>query len=58
MNTNHVEAFGDAQEILYTYIDWLHRSGRLTEEEHFKLLNVTTDCIMRAVSFGSEEAAS
>jgi len=56
MNDKHVDAFGDAQEKLFTYIDWLYNTNRLTQEEHGKLLDSTVECIMKAITFGSEEA--
>jgi hypothetical protein len=55
MNMKHVDEFGDAQEKLFVYIDWLYKSGRLTVEEHSNLLDSTVDCIMKAVTFGAEE---
>jgi hypothetical protein len=51
----HVDEFGDSQEKLYTYIDWLYNSNRLTKEEYNKLLESTVDCVMKAISFGSKE---
>lgn len=46
------DEFGNAQDELYRYIDWLLDTGRLTQEEHSKLLDSVTDCIMKAIEFG------
>lgn len=51
----HAQEFEQAQYNLYTYIDWLYHTGRLTLEEHGKLVNAAADCIMKGISFGSLE---
>lgn len=54
MKTKRISAdqFEKAQFDLYTYIDWLENTGRITPEEHTKLLDATTDCVIKAISFG------
>lgn len=55
MKNNYSKEFEDAQYELYTYIDWLHNTGRITLEEHGELINKTADCVMKGISFGSLE---
>lgn len=55
MSERHINEFGDAQDKIFTYIDWLYQSGRLTTEEQATLLDATVDCTMRAIAFGVEE---
>jgi hypothetical protein len=44
-NSNKLEK---AQYDLYTYIDWLYNTGRITLEEHSKLVNAAADCMVAA----------
>jgi hypothetical protein len=50
--TSNAAKFEKAQYDLYTYIDWLYKTGRLTLEEHSKLINDTAAGITEARLFG------
>ena len=52
---DYSKEFEEAQFRLYTYVDWLYHTGRLTQEEHGVLIDATADCIMKGISFGSLE---
>lgn len=54
MNTErpYGEKLLKSEEILFSYIDWLYNTGRLTTEEHSKLVEATVDYGMRAQEFG------
>ena len=48
----YADKLSDIQDALYIYIDSLCKSGKLSELEHKKLLDLTTDCVIAAIAFG------
>ena len=48
--TSNKDKLEKAQYNLYTYIDWLYNTGRLTLEEHSKLVNAAADCMAAATT--------
>jgi len=57
MKNDYINQFEQAQYSLYTYVEWLYKSGRLTQEEYGILVDRSADCIIKGVTFGAEEAA-
>lgn len=49
------EALEKSQLEMYTYIDWLYNTGRLTTDEHSILVDHVTECVTKAISFGYSE---